>query len=100
MIRRHLVILFVATAFLTVATGRRDDRALRQRRAACGQRHRGDLSDDGRLACLSQACRDAVYGDEALEEGEFCFVRTRKFETCLRRTGVRRGVARQRGGGK
>lgn len=37
------------------------------------------------LRCVSPACYNTIYGQDALEEGELDFKRGREFRTCLRR---------------
>jgi Domain of unknown function (DUF4787) len=83
-----LLFLISTTAQFRPAAARRDPsdaaRAMRTRRAVCARDHARATSDDALLACVSPRCRDAVYGADPLEEGEFCHRRMAIFEACVR----------------
>jgi hypothetical protein len=100
---RALLCLVALSLAAAVARGRRGGgaagRALRAARAACARAHEHDASDDALLACVSRRCRDAVYGDDPLEEGEFCPGRMARFEACARAEARGRPPVRGGGGG-
>lgn len=80
--------VMLVTSLWTSAYARRDPsdagRKLRTRRVACARDFSNEPSDDALLACISPLCRDAIYGEDPLEEGEFCHRRMALFEACVR----------------
>lgn len=93
----HVIALWVVVApSPSTAVRRRDRRAERSARAACAKAHAADESDDALLQCISPECRDLVYADDPLEEGEFDRERRARFEACVREN-AREKQRRRRG---